>query len=656
MAISVMKRVLIVAEQCNKELLLESLQELKGTEIVSLNDQDDIDLAYFQQPTDWQGESDKSNRYMLSKIESAIEFLTPHVLADNLIDRLTKKRPVYSLKQLEQAVNSMNLDTMLKIVDNRREKLDQLERKLEELESKELFLRRWAKLEFLPQDTEHLAHYKVQVGSIDTEDNVRFIDQLDTQDHPVYLQEVYYTDDTMGYVLVYALEDEPAISEILTQMRFEALDYPYKQLASQELASVLEERARSIAEQNQIKKHLRSDKLFLANLKLAREYYENLEERQKASHLLLNSQHLFLLKGWITEDELNEHIEVIHETLGEDQVAFLTYDVDLEEDDVLQIPVKLKNNRFNKAFETFTLQYGTPVYNSVDPTPFFSLFQVLFFGLMSADLGYGLLLFLATAIPIHFFDLSESMKKNLLSFNYMSIGTMLVGLFFGSFFGFDMPFAVMNFTDQVIEVMVFSVAIGIIHMLVGYSLKLYLTMKDKDYTSMYLDSLQWMMILIGGVILAINAVLNIPLLNTVGLVLILGNIIGMFIVNMISASNPFVGFGQGLFGLIDVSGLIGDIVSYTRLTAIGVAGANIGMAFNVIVGLFPPIVRFTLGILLFVALHALNIFITFLGSYVHSMRLEFVEFFGKFYTSGGKAFEPLKAREREVWIKRDMNQ
>lgn len=655
MAISIMKRVLIVAEQDNKELLLESLQELKGTEIVSFNDRDDIDLDYFQQPQEWQPDTDKSHRYMLTKLERAIEFLTPYVIADNLIDRLTKKRPVYSLKQLEQAVHSMSLNRMLDIVDNRREKLDQLERRLEELDSKELFLRRWAKLEFLPQDTDQLSQYKVQVGSIDTEDSIRFIDRVDTEEHPSYIQEVYYTDDTTGYLLVYASEDEPMISEILNEMRFEELEYSYKQLPSQELLTVLEERSKSLAEQSQIKKQLHSDKLFLSNLKIAREYYENLEERQKASNLLLNSQHLFLLKGWVTEDELKEQIEVTHEQLGEEQVAFLTYDVDLEQDDLTQVPVKLKNNRFNKAFETFTLQYGTPIYNSIDPTPFFSLFQVLFFGLMSADLGYGLLLFLATGIPILFFDLSENMKNNLLSFNYMSVGTMLVGVFFGSFFGFDLPFGVMNFTDQVIEVMVFSVAIGIIHMLVGYGLKLYLTVKDKDYASMYLDSLQWMMILIGGGILAVNAVLNIPLLNTVGIVLIIGNIIGMFVVNMIAASNPFVGFGQGLFGLIDVAGLIGDIVSYTRLTALGVAGANIGMAFNIIVGLFPPLVRFTIGILLFVALHALNIFITYLGSYVHSMRLEFVEFFGKFYTSGGKSFEPLQPREREVWIKREKN-
>ncbi|WP_338487797.1 V-type ATPase 116kDa subunit family protein [Ruoffia tabacinasalis] len=213
----------------------------------------------------------------------------------------------------------------------------------------------------------------------------------------------------------------------------------------------------------------------------------------------------------------------------------------------------------------------------------------------------------------------------------------------------------MNLSSQVIEVMIFSVALGLVHLLVGYSLKFYLTMKEKDYGSSYLDALQQILMLIGGAILAINFILEIPLLNTIGLVLLLGNVIGMIVVNMIVAKNPLIGLGQGAFGLIDLAGMIGDIVSYTRLTALAVAGANIGMAFNLIVGLLPPFVRFTVGILLFLALHALNIFITYLGAYVHSMRLQFVEFFGKFYESGGKAFKPLSPLEKEVWIQKNYN-
>src|SRR5699024_10769502 len=197
----------------------------------------------------------------------------------------------------------------------------------------------------------------------------------------------------------------------------------------------------------------------------------NLIEREKASQLLLNSSHLFILKGWMDADEVSDNIVNINHVIGEDNLAIFTYDVDPEEDNLDDVPVKLKNSAFSTPFETLTLQYGTPKYNSIDPTPFFSFSQVLFFGLMSADVGYGLLLFIATFIPIMFFELSPGMRKTLKSFNFMSVGTILVGLFFGSFFVFSLPFGVMDLSAQVIAVMIFSVAFGLVHLLLSYLLK-----------------------------------------------------------------------------------------------------------------------------------------------------------------------------------------
>lgn len=171
--------------------------------------------------------------------------------------------------------------------------------------------------------------------------------------------------------------------------------------------------------------------------------------------------------------------------------------------------------------------------------------------------------------------------------------------------------------------------------------------------SAYLDGAQWALILLGVAVIAINMVFfNIAWLTTAGLVLILGNILGMFIVKIFSNENKLAGVGQAAFGIMDVASVVGDLVSYTRLTALAVAGANIGMAFNLILSLLPPIARFTIGVILFVLLHALNIFITYLGAYVHTMRLQYVEFFGKFFESDGRRFNPLKTLEKYIWTKK----
>lgn len=655
MAISVMKRVTIIAEQANKELLLESLQELKGTEIVPFEEVEEADRDVFFDGAALNSEDSKLNHYTLNKIEEAIEFLKQYGSQPSFIKRMREKRKVYSLQELETEVNSMNLESLLRLVSEKRSELEQLRQAITELEEKEQFLRKWTNLDFSLKESDDFKHFDVVVGSIDTEDSTEFIDNLKNVTDEVLVQEVYYTEDTSGYTIVFSKEHQEEVHEVIRRSNLFELDYEYEKLPKEELQVVLSKRKEMIEEQSELVKRFKSNRQLLSNLKLAQEYFANLIEREKASQLLLNSSHLFILKGWMDADEVSDNIVNINHVIGEDNLAIFTYDVDPEEDNLDDVPVKLKNSAFSTPFETLTLQYGTPKYNSIDPTPFFSFSQVLFFGLMSADVGYGLLLFIATFIPIMFFELSPGMRKTLKSFNFMSVGTILVGLFFGSFFGFSLPFGVMDLSAQVIEVMIFSVALGLVHLLVAYSLKFYLTMREKDYGSSYLDALQQIMMLIGGGLMAINLVLEIPILNTIGLVLLLGNVIGMFVVNMIVAKNPLIGFGQGAFGLIDLAGMIGDIVSYTRLTALAVAGANIGMAFNLIVGLLPPFVRFTVGILLFLALHALNIFITYLGAYVHSMRLQFVEFFGKFYESGGKAFKPLSPLEKEVWIQKNYN-
>lgn len=139
------------------------------------------------------------------------------------------------------------------------------------------------------------------------------------------------------------------------------------------------------------------------------------------------------------------------------------------------------------------------------------------------------------------------------------------------------------------------------------------------------------------------------LLMTIGAGIAITNAIGIVIVSVVQAKS-LLGLGTGLYNLYNASGYVGDLVSFTRLMALGLSGASIGSAFNLIVGLFPPVGRFTIGVVLFILLHAINLFLSLLSGYVHGARLIFVEFFGKFYEGGGKPFTPLKSAEKYVKI------
>ena len=151
-------------------------------------------------------------------------------------------------------------------------------------------------------------------------------------------------------------------------------------------------------------------------------------------------------------------------------------------------------------------------------------------------------------------------------------------------------------------------------------------------------------------------VLNISWIATIGSSIAIIAAVAIVVITVLSSENKWGGLASGLYNLYGISGYVADVVSYTRLMALAVSGGSIASAFNMLVGFLPPIARFTAGIFLIVALQGLNIFLSFLGAYVHGLRLQFVEFFGKFYDGGGRALKPFKTYEKYVDIKQQKSE
>ena len=271
---------------------------------------------------------------------------------------------------------------------------------------------------------------------------------------------------------------------------------------------------------------------------------------------------------------------------------------------------------------------------------------------MVADLGYGLLLWLATIVALKLFNFEPSMKKNLKFFHILSYPTIVWGLIYGSFFGFELPFVLLSTTDDVITILILSVVFGLIHIFVALGLNTYLKLRDGDRFSSITDGLGWIGILLGLIVLLLGSmVLKQQFLTQLGAGIAILGVIGILGASMLGSKNKGLGLGLGIYNLYGITSYIGDIVSYSRLMALGVSGASIALAFNMIISFIPPVGRFTIGIVLFVVLHALNLGLTMLSAYVHGARLILVEFFGKFYEGGGKAFKPLKASEKYIQLK-----
>ncbi len=319
-------------------------------------------------------------------------------------------------------------------------------------------------------------------------------------------------------------------------------------------------------------------------------------------------------------------------------------------------PIKLKNNKFVRQFELLTDMYGRPSYNEFDPTPFISVFFLLFFAMCMGDAGYGLLLVIIGLL------LRKSKGLGNLSplVTILGAATFAVGIVMHTFFGVDisaLPWipswlkAVMitgtigGFEAQ----MVLSLAIGIVHLCLAMVLKTVYATRNLGFLGS-LGVWGWTLLIVGGVVLGVVALFGLvpaPVLKWIVIALGVVSAVGIFLFNDIHR-NPLKNIGSGLWETYNtVTGLLGDVLSYLRLYALGLAGGMLGKAFN-------DIATMTLGdgspgpgwiafVLILIIGHALNLAMCCLGAFVHPLRLNFLEFFkNSGYEGKGKTYSPLK--------------
>lgn len=350
---------------------------------------------------------------------------------------------------------------------------------------------------------------------------------------------------------------------------------------------------------------------------------------------------LVLLEGWAPAAQ----IDGISKALD---IKGVFYDVeDPQPDD--DIPIQLSNNKFAKLFEPLTRLYMLPTYQELDLTLFFAPFFMLFFGLCLGDMGYGLLMIVA--LPI-FTKLFQLINPNFSKWLVVLFGasTMLCGLLSGSFFGFnlynlDIPFVQtmkgLLYVDSSTMFTV-SLAIGVVQILFGMAIKaVNLTIQCGFKYS--LSTIGWLMLLIT---VGVSVLAGIDMGNPVVMTLIIIASVLIFLLNS-PGKNPLLNIGLGLWDTYNMAtGLLGDVLSYVRLFALGLSGGILANVFNsMAIGMKPdnPVAGFIVMALIFVIGHALNIFMNILGAIVHPMRLTFVEFFKNAgYTGGGTEYKPFK--------------
>ena len=654
MAIAKMNKVMLIAPTDKQNDLLDAIQELQSLEVTSLEQAKELftENSIALQEADAEGMNALQQKF--EGIHAAITFVEKNQKQPSLIQKLKTPREQFALSELQKEVQNWDTDALVEHVESIRNTLRKKDDELKELREKEALLRKWSALDFYPKDIFKHPYTKTKMGTIPQATDNAYLDGL-KESELISVHEVYHTREEIGLLVTYPRKAQQAAKEELAKAHFSIVWYAFEEAPSVELEKNLKAQQAVVDAKKKVLDDLQEEKDLLRKLQLSAEVTYNELQKEQAKNELVNGQHVFVLQGWLTTKAVDDVEVQLKEKLGEGEYVFLP--LEIAEEEYEEVPTVLENNAFLQPFENLTEMYGLPKYGELDPTPYTAPFYLVFFGMMAADLGYGALLWLGTFIMLKFFHFDKGMNRNLKFFHLLSYPVMIWGIIFGSAFGADLPFQPLSLSKDLITIMILSIIFGVIQIMVGLSLGAYSNLKKKAYVDAYTSHLGWLAIITGIILYVLGSmVLNISWIATIGSSIAIIAAVAIVVVTVLSSENKWGGLASGLYNLYGISGYVADVVSYTRLMALAVSGGSIASAFNMLVGFLPPVARFTAGIFLIVALQGLNIFLSFLGAYVHGLRLQFVEFFGKFYDGGGRALKPFKTYEKYVDIKQQKSE
>lgn len=358
--------------------------------------------------------------------------------------------------------------------------------------------------------------------------------------------------------------------------------------------------------------------------------------REEAKSRLVGTDKVFLLEGWLPADRC----AALEKALEPFTCAIETREP--TEDEYPQVPVQLKNNKLTRPLNMVTEMYSLPAYGTLDPNPLMAPFFILFYGIMMADMGYGLLMMIASIIISKKYRPKGTSGELFSLLGLCGISTFIMGALTGGFFGdfltqlvaivspgtvFALP-KLFDPLDDLTMILIGSMALGMVQIVTGMAISLIEKCKRKKFLDAFFEEITWWIVFVGIALLALGkgaAVLY------VGCALVL--------------LGPIVqgkGWGKltGVFGSLynHVTGYFGDILSYTRLMALMLAGSVIAQVFNMLAAMPGNVIAF---IIISMLGNAMNFGLNLLGCYVHDLRLQCLEFFNKFYVDGGKPFRPM---------------
>ena len=511
----------------------------------------------------------------------------------------------------------------------------------------------WEHLNCNPLDFDKLHRAAAFFGSVHIKHDEEFSAILTKHEDDGVVYGVTLSEADRVYYVVFCHHSFRERFELyMNEFSFSVEEYPFDKPQHEKKKELEMEEKNLIEDEKEINSRIAKQSRYEEILALAEDYNLNTLLRKQMSLEVTYDGDEAGIEGWIISERREQYEKLLARHIPASDYRLTISAV--KEADIDEVPIKLKNGKLATVYERLTEMYSLPKYNEMDPTSVVAVFYLIFFGLMVADIGYGLAIFLIGLLVKATLRVKRSTKSFVDFLYYLSFPIMGWGVVFGSFFGVELPFGLLSVTVDIIPLTFLSIALGYLHIMAGLVMNVLNQIKLKKYFDMVSGGLAWFVAFFGGGLMLLSSVT--PWFSSEPLLIIGAAVTGLGLAGIVICPaiqygrRWLMGLGKGLYALYGATGYLGDFISYARLMALGVAGGSVALAFNTILAFLPMIARLTLGIVLAVVLHALNIFLSMLSAYVHGIRLQFIEFFGKFYTGGGKKFEPFKAAEKNVII------
>ena len=520
----------------------------------------------------------------------------------------------------------------------------------------------WKKLD-IPLNTKDTPTTAVLIGSLPKMyDDITLSEALAAEaPELVFSFEILYSSASQTCITLFAPKKQRALAEkTLRSIGFSQPINPTSRTPAVKCKRLMDKSEELRKKDDEAEKEIVELTKYRERIHFTQDYFNLRIEKYQVISGLDQTEHVFVLNGYIPEED-SEKLEALCTKAADCVVEF--------EDAGDDAPIKLKNNRFAEPAQSIVTMYSTPSHGDIDPTPVLAFFFYFFFGMMFSDAGYGLLMVIATSVLLAVFKPDKPMRNNLRLFRNCGIFTIFWGLVFGSIFGDApavfyklftgnditmaqiLPWPILDTQKDALLIMILSIALGLIHILVGMGCKFYVCLKQKEYAKAFFDTGFWMTMLCGFAVIAVGMAINQTVLY-VGAGIAAASALGLILTQGRGKKNIFAKLIGGVASLYDITSYISDLLSYSRLLALGLTTGVMAIVFNKLSMLFgTSVIGIVFMIIVFVAGHLLTIGLNALGSYVHTMRLQYVEMFSKFYEGGGKPFTPFSVKSRSFKTK-----